>query len=902
MSDNSLIINSPYDPPNRHHLYNRELRKFEINNGRRKSGYVIPSDNSNTFDDPGVFIEIPIVNKVRERVNIWRQNEYPGVTTITKKLLRHWRDQDQRNFPFFFCQLEAIETLIWFIETGDDEKIGIKIEQQNISFERLCCKMATGSGKTVVMSMLIAWQALNKIENPRDTRFSKVFLIVTPGHTVRRRLSVLNHSDKNNYYDTYNIIPFTYKDKFSSSQIFVRNWQSLSWDNEDKIKKRKSVDKRGPISDEAYIRNIFENNSISKNIVVINDEAHHAWIDENIDKVNKEEKEKATIWINALERIQRARGISKCYDFSATPFTPSSKKYEENLFKWIISDFNLNDAIECGLVKTPRVVVRDDALPDSKTYKSKLYHIYNDETVKDNLNKKADENEPLPDLIINAYLLLGFDWLETKKIWDKAKSPVPPVMITIANRIETSKRVYNSFLKNKIKVEELCQVEGLLRIDNKTISDIDNSFFSDNKNSTSRITELENLREKIDTVGIPNSKGQNLKNIISVNMLSEGWDAKTVTHIMGLRAFTSQLLCEQVVGRGLRRTSYELNEDGLFDAEYVNIFGVPFTFLPQEMKDGTNTPSPTKPKSRIEPDPTKINHEIKWPNVNRINTIISNKISIDLEKINEFKIDTKDLRLSAVLASTIEGKTDLSKFTSIDLDKINSKFRLQSLVFETTRDLIDLISDNYKGSKHMLLSQIIKITDKFINSNKLIFCPDNFEDSPMKRKIAIGMSLTKIIEYLFTHIKENSYESLIPIFDKNRPIRSTRDMFPWYTGKPCEYSIKSHINMCVYDSTWESSHSFLLDKKESVESWVKNEKLGFEIYYVHNGISRKYIPDFLIKLTNGDNIILETKGQLDEKAKAKKNAAIEWVDAINKQKKFGNWRYVISTNPKDLPF
>jgi type III restriction enzyme len=208
-----------------------------------------------------------------------------------------------------------------------------------------------------------------------------------------------------------------------------------------------------------------------RNIVVINDEAHHAWrvpAESNVKGIKKEDIEEATKWIGGLDRIHKARGILSCFDFSATPFAPSGKQsYEEALFGWIVSDFGLNDAIEAGLVKTPRVVVRDDGMPDVKTYKSKLYHIY--EHVRDDLNRSAQEHEPLPDLVMNAYLLLGKDWLAARENWREAGHTVPPVMITVANRTETAARVKYSFDKKKVPIEELCAPERTLHIDSKVL-------------------------------------------------------------------------------------------------------------------------------------------------------------------------------------------------------------------------------------------------------------------------------------------------------------------------------------------------------------------------------------------------------------------------------------------------
>ena len=471
-----LIVNSPYEEPARHWRYERETRTFHLEEGRRPAGYVVASGDSKAFDDPGIFVEIPLVNQIRPRVKAWCEAGYPGVTSITKRLLEHWRDPE-RDERFFFCQLEAVETLIWLTEAPAAERVGIEIPGDGGDFARQCCKMATGTGKTIVMAMVIAWHILNKVTNPQDARFSKNVLVVAPGLTVKERLQVLLPAHPQNYYEAFDIVPSALLDKLRQGKVLVRNWHALAWESEEQIKKRKSVDKRGAKSDEAYTREVLGEMANARNILVINDEAHHAW------RVNweaegkylrqrdlKDSAEEATVWIGGLDRLHRSRGILTCYDFSATPFTPSGKKSsEEALFGWIVSDFGLNDAIESGLVKTPRVVVRDDAVPDAKTYKSRLYHIYNDPEVKDDLNRKANPEEPLPDLVLNAYYLLGYDWREAWKAWKAAGLATPPVMITVCNRTETAARVKHAFDSRRIHIDELCDPERVLHIDSKVL-------------------------------------------------------------------------------------------------------------------------------------------------------------------------------------------------------------------------------------------------------------------------------------------------------------------------------------------------------------------------------------------------------------------------------------------------
>ena len=459
-----LIINSPYEEPARHWSYNRERRTFSLAEGRRPAGYVVASEGSRAFDDPGHFVEIPLVNRIRSRLTAWREAGYPGITGITKRLLEHWNAPEEfENRRFFFCQLEAAETLIWLTESPASDKVGVEIPSDGGGFWRLCTKMATGSGKTVVMAMVMAWQILNKVTNPQDPRFSRNILVIAPGLTVRSRLAVLQPSHPENYYKEFDVVPSSLRDKLRQGRAVVRNWHALNWETEEKIAKKRSVDKRGVKSDEAYVREVLGEMASAQNLLVINDEAHHAWrvpAGAKVRGVAKEQINEATKWVGGLDRINTARGLLACYDFSATPFTPSGKRSsEEALFGWIVSDFGLNDAIESGLVKTPRVVIRDDAVPNAETYKSRLYHIYNDPEVKDDLNRRAKPEEPLPDLVMNGYHLLGYDWRETARNWAQRQNSTPPVMITVANRTETAARVKYAFDRNRVRTSRNCAIQ-----------------------------------------------------------------------------------------------------------------------------------------------------------------------------------------------------------------------------------------------------------------------------------------------------------------------------------------------------------------------------------------------------------------------------------------------------------
>ena len=405
----------------------------------------------------------------------------------------------------------------------------------------------------------------------------------------------------------------------------------------------------------------------------------------------------------------------------------------------------------------------------------------------------------MPDLVMNGYYLLGYDWRETLKDWTSRSFGTPPVMITVANRTETAARIKHAFDRGHVRVDELCDPERTLHIDSKVldmaeaaeepIAEINGGESgkgagSDHAGKLTRKQKAELLRRQVDTVGRPGKAGERIQNVISVGMLSEGWDAKTVTHIMGLRAFTSQLLCEQVVGRGLRRTSYDdINpKTGLFEPEHVNIFGVPFTFLPHESGGDGPPPAPV-PKTAIEPVADKADFEISWPNIIRIDHNYRSRLSLELQKLKPLELDASQTVKIAELAPVVEGKPDITKIESIHLEKLAREFRTQRIIFETARDVYDQMRQNWSGSRTFLLAQLVKLVEQFIGSDKIRITPGFFSDNDLKRRLTITLNMTKVVQHIWEAIRFENTESLEPVFDRDQPIRSTGDMRTWYTGR-----------------------------------------------------------------------------------------------------------------------
>ncbi len=884
----NLIICGPYKAPSKHWRYNRSKRRFELVPGRRPAGFLIASPDSKAFDDPGEFRELELVNRIRDRVDAWRESGYPGVTTVTKDLLEFWKDDPERDNRLFFCQMEAMETLIWLVEAPDSERRGIIVPSDGGLFQRLCCKMATGTGKTVVMAMLIVWQVINKAKNPKDARFSKNILIMAPGLTVKSRLQVLIPKNKDNFYDSFNIVPDSFQKMFRG-KFNIHNWHTLM----PEMDAPKNVVKLGEESNEAFSKRILDHDY--NDLVVINDEAHHAYraSNEQIKNISKRDLERDRRWIEGLDRIHNARRIIKCFDFSATPFIPSGKNVsEDTLFDWIVSDFSLNDAIESGLTKTPMIAIRDDSNKFSKDYRSRFYHIYKDDEVRPDLNRKAKPHEKLPDLVANAYFLLGQDWLETKKTWDDAGSIIPPVMITVCNNTQTAARVMHSFEKKRFDLKELSKEDCLLHIDTTTMAKAEGG-------ESSGSDAADSLRRIVDTVGKLGEPGEQIRNIIAVQMLSEGWDARNVTHIMGLRAFSSQLLCEQVVGRGLRRTSYDVDpKTGLYSPEYVNVFGVPFTFLPHEGDDGTPPPKPISPPTLIEPNPEKNEHIISWPNIDRIDADFTPKLTVDWKTIEQLELRSDGVSTTVSTAPILAGKPYVDKMSEIDLRKLDKKIRLQRIVFLAAKDVYGEMLPAWRKKREYLLMQVVKLVEEFIHSGGIVIT--DVADDELRVKMTILFNMQKVVYHVCKSITDSNVEGRRISLNPNKPKKSTSDMRPWYTKRQTVHSIKSHINLAVCDSKWEMSASHELDRNRSVVSWVKNDHIGFVIKYMYNGVIHDYWPDFIIRLVNGVTLVLEIKGVDSSQNKAKRKYLKDWVDAVNEDGGYGTWTWDVAFNPGEV--
>jgi type III restriction enzyme len=854
------------------------------------------------------FVPLELVNTIRERVKAWRERGYPGVTPITRQLLQHWNNPD-REHKLFFCQREATETLIWLIEASPDERQGIIVPKDN-GLTRYACKMATGSGKTVVMGMVIAWQVLNKLANPKDRRFSDAVLLVCPNLTIRERLQVLLPWKPGNYYEKFDLMTRGMIERLQQGRFQITNWH-LFQPRDDR--RSKSVMQRGPESDTAFCRRVLKELGNKQNILVINDEAHHAYrpaplpeeLREQLSPEEIDELEEATVWVSGLDRIHAARGINFCADFSATPFYIKGSGYPEGEpFPWIVSDFGLVDAIESGIVKIPRVPVDDN----TGALIPKYFRLW--EHINQQLPAFERQTRAMPESVLReaegALVTLASEWKKTFEEFQSAGSLVPPVMIVVCDNTELSKLVHEHIARGNVLPELANGPDGEMtfRIDTKLLAEAETALEGETKAEAA-----ERLRKVVDTIGKTEWEGEgdppgkNIRCVVSVGMLNEGWDAQNVTQILGLRAFTSQLLCEQVVGRGLRR----LNYDDFSEPEYVDVYGVPFEVIPVKKKPLSRT-EVQKVSTLVRALPERKHLEITFPHVEGYIVDVRSRIRLNLNGVPFLQIggdEPSEVTVKPQVGYRIGRPDRLGPGLEVvhDRNPFHREKRLQATVYEIAAELIRRLKEKREdwSVRHVLFPQVLDAVWCYLEERIVV------ERDVTLEEIALLKYKQRIIERLTEAIEpdtEAGEPPILPIIERFRPIGSTSEVL-FRTVRPCVGTTKSHISHVVLDAPkWEHSVAYQLERMPEVIAYARNDHLDFTIPYEWQGLRHEYRPDYLIRwLTENREeikIILEVKGFENEQDRQKEMAAYKWVRAVNYHGEFGRWVFVICRDPNSL--
>ena len=978
------ILNSPYECPRRHwELDSQGQPTQRIVESRRRAEFITPIPKPKkrkriAHQEEMVFDEgkglstkqqqydpTSIINEVRQNVDSWRalpnQNQWQ-VSPETAHLLQHWRHHKFSGVRPFFCQVEAAETAIWLTEVAPQTKAAKRIadhlvnanKEANPDLMRLALKLATGSGKTTVMAMLIAWQTINAVRRPNSKHFTRGFLVVTPGLTIKDRLRVLQPNDPDSYYGNLELVPQDMLQDVNRAKIVITNYHAF------KLRERVELSAGGRAlltgrtgdelntteTDGQMIQRVMPELMGMNNILVLNDEAHHCYrekpdadeADSDLKGDERKEAEKnneaARLWISGLETVNRKLGLARVIDLSATPFFLRGSGYAEGtLFPWTMCDFSLMDAIESGIVKLPRVPVAENIPGDEMPMFRDLW-----ENIRKDMPKKGrgqgEDLDPLrlPTRLQTALQALYGHYEKTFKLWQERGIRVPPCFIIVCQNTAISKLVYDFVSGFHRKREDSTTTlengrlplfrnfdestgnplprPNTLLIDSEQLEAgeaLDDNFRSmaadeierfrretiqrtGNPRAADNLTDQELLREVMNTVGKYGQLGGSTRCVVSVSMLTEGWDANTVTHVLGIRAFGTQLLCEQVIGRALRRQSYELNHENQFNAEYADIFGIPFDFTAAPVIAPPQPPRETVQVKAVRPE--RDNLEIRFPRVEGY------RVELPEERLTAtFNADSVlELSPDLVGPSVTRNSGIIGEGVDMNLQHLGD-IRPSTLLFHLTQRLLyTKWRDPGEEPKLHLFGQLKRITKHWIDT--CLMCKGGTYPALLMYQELADMACNKITAGISQALAgKRPIKALLDPFNPGGSTTHVR--FNTSRAERWETSSKScHVNWVVLDSDWEAEFCRVAESHPKVRAYVKNHNLGLEVPYRFGSEVRKYLPDFIVLVDDGHgaddllHLVVEIKGYRREDAKEKKSAMeAYWVPGVNNLKQYGRWAF-----------
>jgi type III restriction enzyme len=983
------IINSPYDYPSRHWELDAEGQPTQrIIETRRGAEFITPipkprqrgraraSQREFVMDEgAGMSTEdqqydvTAAVNEIRRLVDQWRKIPSPsdwGVTPETARLLLHWRQHKFSHYRPFFCQVEAAETLIWLTEVAprlgaNERRILQRLEnannEANPGLLRAALKLATGAGKTTVMAMIIAWQTINAVRHPNSRRFTRGFLVVTPGLTIKDRLRVLQPNDPDSYYASRELVPSDMLGDLQRAKIVITNYHAL------RPRERVEISRGGrdllqghgePVatleSEGQMMQRVMPELMGLRNIMALNDEGHHCYRrkpgDDDEGRLTREDRqeadrnnEEARVWISGLEMVKRKLGVPHVVDLSATPFFLRGSGYMEGtLFPWTVSDFSLMDAIECGIVKLPRVPVADNIPGEQVPVFRNLWEHISEAMPKAGRGKNAYLDPlGLPVELQTALEALYGHYRITFEQWQASGATIPPCFIVVCNNTSTSKLVYDyisgferenedgsttlqngrlELFRNFDEYGNRYSIPRTLLIDSQQLESGDKlsddfrraasaqiDWFrwerverTGNREDADNITEQELLREVMNTVGKEERLGGQIRCVVSVSMLTEGWDANTVTHVLGVRAFGTQLLCEQVVGRALRRQSYDLNEENRFNVEYADVLGIPFDFTARPVVVGPGKPRQTVHVRAMRPERDHL--EITFP---RVSGYREDPPKEDL--VANFTDDSR-LDLTPDLVGPTQTRNEGIIGEGVDLNLVHTgDLRISSLVLHLTKRLLETKwRDPNQDIKMHLFGKLRNVVKQWLDT--CLVCRGGTYPAQLMYQSLADMACNRITAAITNSQGERSIKALL---DSYNPTGSTRhvNFTTSKTGLWATDSRKCHLNLAVLDSDWEAEFCRAVESHPNVMAYVKNHNLGLEVPYLYGSTPRTYIPDFIVQVDDGQddplNLIVEIKGYRGEDAREKKNTMeAYWLPGVNALGQYGRWAFAEFTAVFDI--
>ena len=980
------ILNSPYEYPSRHWELDPDGQPTErvLPERRPVAAFVsaIPKTKRRQREmvfDPAArglggearqYDRTAIIGGVRRFVDRWRERPEAGwqVTPETARLLKHWRGHRFAGVRPFFCQVEAAETAIWLTEVaprgGREERrlldqLDRAGEEASPGLARLALKLATGAGKTTVMAMIIAWQTVNAVRRRGSPRFTRGFLVVAPGVTIRDRLRVLQPNDPDSYYAGRELVPPDMLRDLEQARIVVTNYHAFLRRETLPLSKGGRALLQGPRpgpelptkeTEGQMLQRVMPGLMSLKRVLVLNDEAHHCYRERPADddeegplrgddrREAERNREAARVWISGLEAVRRKIGLLRVIDLSATPFFLRGSGYAEGtLFPWTASDFSLLDAIECGIVKLPRVPVADN-VPDGETpkFRNLWEHIRPKMPKRGRGRGRGLDPLGLPAELQTALEALYGHYEKTFALWAQAGIEAPPCFIVVCNNTSTSKLVHDyiagfvrenddgstALVNGRLPLFRNFDEAGAplprprtLLIDSEQLDSgeaLDSRFRAaageeierfrreivartGDRRQAERLSDADLLREVMNTVGKPGALGGSVRCVVSVSMLTEGWDARTVTHVLGVRAFGTQLLCEQVVGRALRRQSYDVNADGLFDVEYADVLGIPFDFTAKPVPVEPRKPRETVLVHAVSPERDAC--EIRFPRVAGYRVELpEERLTARFDADSTLKLTPERVGPSITRNEGIVGE-------GVELDLIRTRgLRRATLLYHLTKRLLETKWRDPGGDpKLYLFGQLKRITRQWLDGH-LVCTGGTYPAQLLYQELA---------DQACEHITAGIVSTLVG----ERPVRAVLDPYNpagstahvrFTTSRELRWrtaAARCHVNWAVCDSEWEAELCRVVEAHPRVRAWVKNHGLGLEVPYRRGAEARRYRPDFIALVDDGRGpgdllrLVVEVKGYRREDAKDKKKTMdAYWIPSVNHLGSFGRWAFAELTD------
>ena len=902
------------------------------------------------------------INALREAVKPWRAKGYPGVPAQVGPLLRHWGSRDGTATPYF-CQLEAVETAAWLrwiatsggtvtpaaqaaVDAWRHANHAWNTPAEGLTIERVCLKMATGTGKTWVMAML----ALIEVAAEPD-RTETDILILTPNLTIRNRLACLGtesdhgaSADRDHERHIYrSLLPPTLRRLASRLRVSVRNRHAFGLMNN-----RTGVEKpdEAPSKRERAVIGELDAEAVNetptamlarvlpqhgrRRVKVLNDEGHHCY---------HRAEGRENVWFEVLATLMRENRLdAPVADLSATPWWPSgenSSDHRPEIFPWTITDTPLIEAVEAGLCKVPQLPVDDDTARTSPLYrdtynqlgKKPLAAPDDDGTgtptplppqLRQLLDQVHTDQEPFradyrthdggrgrvpvtimitrdtADALVLYRHVAGYRtdegmwepgaWPEWSNVDPETRMPRP----ALSNAPDDTHHVRTWIVHSKLDDAKTPDDDGPAGSADVKMTHKAQEAFAPRVDRESALEYAARVMRVRDTVGVRDRPGEHVHCVIAVQMLNEGWDAATVTHVVGYRAFDSPMLCEQVAGRALRRV-HRPHPDGEHPGvELARVTGVPFAFMSGKSDGGTERPESWTVR-RLE-DRKQLRIALPQVTGYRIRLRPGRIVLSDDSRPYDWSKKLTDSP-SWTVAAGVAGPEWLIEFPGSRYQ--SALYHLAALVMKR----LSVDDENADAPHPAVFGDVLTAVRRFIERTAAGTPDGPVRVDPAKlarepHNVLIAERVTELLRHADSGERrieavwdtENDGHIDTGVITEFGTTLKKTNRWPPEDGRT---TLKCELDYSANHVRLERTVAEVLDKSPAVNRWVRNYRLGWMVPYIDSttGVERRYEPDFAAEVRTGTGarlLMIEPKGPADQQAGDKENAVRSWwLPAVN---------------------